>query len=144
MIRMAAKHERGARFKKRGTKVTAKSNNSPWTKEDLQVRPPEFTFADVRRTTEVIGRPPIIPETMFPTPWAHSSRFGEEIRRNGSIRSAASSESSVSILATIAMVPATVQRPGIDRAEKSGKESSLSRSWKDPAGKLTICAGFVM
>src|SRR5271163_4450979 len=118
MIRIAAKQERGVRFKKRGTNVTAKSNKSPWTKEDFQVRPPEFTFAEVRRTTEVMGRPPMSPETTFPTPCAQSSRLGEEMRRYGSIRSAASSESSVSMLATIAIVPATVQRPVVHRAEK--------------------------
>ena len=147
MIRIAAKQERGVRFRKCGTKVTAKSNKSPWIKEDFQVRPPEFTFAEVRSTTEVMGMPPIIPEQTFPTPWAHSSRFGEEMRRYGSIRSAASSESSVSILATIAMVTdGDCGRPQA-RGPESGEVREgefLHQVLRDPAGKLTRCAGFVM
>src|SRR5262245_8261627 len=104
------------------------SRRSPCTMVDRRERPPAWTLAEVRRTTEVMGSPPIRPDRMLPTPCAQSSRLGDEIRRYGSIRSAASRDSTVSMLATTARVAATDQRSGFVRAPTSGKANSWRRS----------------
>src|SRR5262249_60609857 len=96
------------------------------TMVDRREWPPAWTLAEVRRTTEVMGSPPIRPDRILPTPCAHSSRLGDEIRRYGSIRSAASRDSKVSRLATTAGAAATDPRAGFVRALTSGK----GNSWK--------------
>jgi hypothetical protein len=87
----------------------------------IRVRPPECTFAEVRTMTAVIGMPPMSPHTTLPTPCARSSRSGSEERWNGSSRSVASMQSSVSMLATIASTIASFHTFPTEIAERSGK-----------------------
>jgi hypothetical protein len=85
------------------------SSKKPWNIALIFVRPPAFTLADERTITAVIGKPPNIPLTTLPAPWATSSRFVGDIRLIGSILSTASRLSKVSKLATMAMVAAVIQ-----------------------------------
>ena len=78
-------------------------------------------LAELRTITWVTGKPPIIPEAIFPTPCAINSRFLGVTRFSGSILSVASTHSKVSKLATKAMVKATIQTLILDIALKLGK-----------------------
>ena len=65
---------------------------------------PEVTLTELPTATDVTGMPPIIPKTMFPTPWENSSRLGGETRFCTSSRSIALKVSSVSRDAVTAIV----------------------------------------
>ena len=92
---------------------------------EIRVRAPAVTLADERTMTAVTGKPPSKPLMMLPTPWALSSRLGGLLRLNGSSLSEASKLSSDSKLATMAMVPATIQVVCLLKADQSG----LSCTW---------------
>ena len=91
---------------------------------------PAFALAEVLTITDVIGNPPIIPLKKFPIPWANNSRFGLVTLFSGSILSAASIQSNVSILATIAIVNPTTQTSYVDIDEKLGNEKKPIKSLK--------------
>src|ERR1700751_4769794 len=121
--------------------MTAAKRRTPCVKELNQVRAPAPTLAALRTTTDVTGRPPINPETRFPTPWAHNSRLEEEIRLYGSSRSAASSESSDSRLPTTAMIAAAFHTEEFPITEKSGKVNWRKKSLTlAGTGRLTKCS----
>ncbi|CAI8218499.1 MAG: Uncharacterised protein [Flavobacteriaceae bacterium] len=69
----------------------------------------DWILAELLTITWVIGRPPIAPEMTLPTPWANNSRFVGVTLLCGSILSVASTQSSVSKLATTQIVIATIQ-----------------------------------
>ena len=104
------------------------------------VRAPVSTLAAVRTTTDVMGSPPINPQTILPMPCARNSLFGDDIRLYGSSRSAASRESSVSRLPTAAIVPAAAHTVLSASAEKSGNVNRRKKSARlAGTGKLTRC-----
>ena len=70
---MAAREEYGILFNKAGINATHNNNNKPCMMVDDFVFAPALALAEVLTITEVIGNPPINPETMFPTPWAFNS-----------------------------------------------------------------------
>ena len=121
-----------------GMLTTASSRNTPCAMVATLVRPPELMLAEVRTMTEVIGIPPIRPLSILPAPCANSSRLPLVKRFSGSSLSAASMHSSVSILATAAMVAATIHTCGFWIAAKSGRENCPIKSLKDlGTGRLT-------
>ena len=77
--------------------------------------------------TEVIGRPPTRPDSMFPAPWAISSLFVGEKRCRGSSLSTASRFRSVSRDATSDKVTAAAQMAGSAKRLKSGWTISSGR-----------------
>ncbi len=81
---------------------------------------PACMFAEVLTITDVNGKPPINPETIFPMPWALSSLFVGVTRLYGSISSDASMFNNVSRLAIKAMVSAVVHTADNEIALKSG------------------------
>jgi len=100
------------------------------------VRAPASTLAAVRTTTDVMGSPPINPQTILPMPCARNSLFGDDIRLYGSSRS----ESSVSRLPTAAIVPAAAHTVLSASAEKSGNVNRRKKSARlAGTGKLTRC-----
>ena len=118
-------------------KTTANNRSNPCTKAERRSRPPAETFAPERTITEVTGRPPKNPESAFAIPCAKSSRFGGLCRFSGSSRSIACSERSVSILATMAMVTATIQTSLSMNAPKSGRGRALASAENPPSGTST-------
>lgn len=68
IINIAAKAESGVRFITLGKIATARINRIPWYTADIFDLAPESKFAELRTITAVIGRPPISPDTIFPTP----------------------------------------------------------------------------
>src|SRR6188474_387194 len=102
---------------------------------------PALILADVLTITDVMGRPPIKPAKIFPIPWALNSVFELANRLNGSIFPPASRQSSVSILATVAIVAAAIQTAGFVNPEKLGKLNWLKNSPKEEAvGNFTKCS----
>ena len=96
------------------------------------MRAPAPTFADERTITDVIGKPPSIPEIVFPIPCAMSSLFVGDTRLIGSNLSTASKLNSVSKLATTAMVKATVHTCLlVNNCEKSGDINNPKNSAAD-------------
>ena len=73
------------------------------------VFPPDCIFAELLTITCVTGSPPIIPEMIFPAPWANNSRLVGVTLFSGSSLSVASTQSNVSKLATKAIVNAVTQ-----------------------------------
>ena len=92
-------------------------------------------FAEERTTTDVIGKPPNNPLTMFPIPCAFNSRLVSVNLLYVSNLSVASIHNNVSIEATTAIVTATIHTFSLVNAAKFGKAKPLLISVKD--GKLT-------
>ena len=74
-IRIAAKDARGIMFMITGNIATATSNNRPWKIADILDLAPASMLAEPLTITAVIGKPPIKPEIMLPTPCAFNSAF---------------------------------------------------------------------
>ena len=139
---MAASTDSGIRFRMLGTRITDTSSKTPCTMAASLVRPPDWMLAELRTMTCVTGRPPIRPEKMLPVPWAISSRLVGVTRRRGSSLSVASTQSSVSRLATRAMVKPVSHTDGMVTALKSGKLNCPMKSSKlSGTGTLTRCSG---
>ena len=98
-------------------------------------------LAELLTITCVIGNPPIIPESIFPVPWAKSSRLVGVVLLCGSSLSVASTHNKVSRLATNAMVNPVIQICNEPIISKEGKvnwptnESKLSGT-----GTFTKCS----
>ncbi|MCY1532403.1 hypothetical protein D9M68_676780 [compost metagenome] len=138
---MAARQASGIKLINVGMNSNDNNSNEPWYTADILVLAPAFTFAELRTITEVIGKPPNIPLVILPTPWAMSSRFVGVTRLMGSILSTASTPKRVSRLATIAMVPATIQTCLLLMAEKSGMLNKPANSFQPfTTGIATICS----
>ena len=118
-ISTAARHASGILFSSGPANTTATSSSTPCTSADIRSRPPAATLAPLRTMTAVTGRPPRKPETALAAPCASSSRSGGLCRFSGSSRSTACSDSSVSMLATMAMVAAAIQTAGVAIARRS-------------------------
>ncbi len=138
MIRMAARQAIGILLSKEGIDTTATNKNMPWAIAESLVLAPAFTLAEVLTITEVIGRPPIKPEIRLPIPCACNSLFALEYLFNGSILSPASRHSSVSMLATMAIVTPTIYTLLFVSALKSGLVNCPKNSEKEDAvGSVT-------
>ena len=104
------------------------SSSAPWISADSRSRAPAATLAPLRTMTAVTGRPPRKPDTELAAPWASSSRSGGLRRFSGSSRSTACTDSSVSMLATTAMVAAAIHTSGLAMAAKSGRGSAAGQA----------------
>ena len=109
---MAASADSGMRLMACGTSITAIAKRAPCKIVEIFVRAPASMFTLDRTISHVIGSPPAIPETMFPMPWAMSSRFGDVLRFSRSSRSTASSVRSACSEPTSAMVSAAEKTTG--------------------------------
>src|SRR5690606_32007982 len=119
-IKTAANVANGIKFKMNGIDSTQTNNKTPCIiADDLDVAP-AFALAELRTTTDVIGKPPINELSKLPIPCALSSKLVSVIRRFISNRSDASIQSSVSIDATIAMVAPTIQTFVFKKPSKFG------------------------
>ncbi len=103
---MAASAESGIKFKIFGKKATTSKIKIPWTREVSFVCPPAWIPTLPRTTTEVKGRPPKSPDSIFPPPCANNSLFGGVCLLCLSNLSTASMFSNVSKEATVASTAA--------------------------------------
>ena len=101
---MAANTDRGIIFNRSGIRSTEIKSKKPWIIADILVLLFDWIFAELRTITWVIGKPPIIPLKIFPTPWAFSSLLVGVLFFFGSSLSVASTDSIVSRLPTKAIV----------------------------------------
>src|SRR5690606_23272060 len=136
--KIAARVAMGILFSNAGMDATQINRSRPWIIADIFDFAPALALAEDLTTTDVIGRPPRTPLIMLPIPCALSSTFVLTKRFRGSILSVASIQSKVSIEATIVMVTATTQTPGLAMEAKAGvMKTSRSSSMLDGTGKLT-------
>ena len=82
---------------------------------------PALAFAELRTTTDVMGKPPIKPLSILPIPCAFNSKLVSVILRLLSNRSDASMHNRVSIDATTAMVAPAIQTCILVKPFKLGK-----------------------
>ena len=87
-------------------------------------------LAELLTITWVTGKPPIKPDKILPTPWAHNSLLAGVTRFLGSRRSVASRHNKVSRLATRAIVAAVIHTSRRPNASIFGK---TIKSFKLPA-----------
>ncbi len=140
-ISTAARQASGIWLSTGPAKTTATSRSPPWISAESRSRAPAATLAPLRTMTAVTGSPPSSPDTELAAPWASSSRSGGLRRLSGSSRSTACTDSSVSMLATMAMVIAAIHTSGRAAAAKSGRGSAAARPADAAQRHLDVVAG---
>ena len=123
-----------------GTNITHSNIIDPCRIVDIFDLAPAEIFAEVLTTTDVSGKPPIIPDTILPIPCAFSSLLVGVTLFNGSSLSAASIPNKVSRLATMANVIPDIHTSGFFKNWISGKvKNEKNAPTFSATGKVTRC-----